>query len=243
MAYTLDVPESGRYAIRARATYDVVLAVYEGETLVGCNDDHDEASVARLVVALETGRQYTVVVDGWGGAEGQYVLAVDHRPDERLPVGPTPPSGEDPPTEDTAAVAARCESAPILGAGETDGILIPTDAHAVVSCGAGGRGPEAIYRLVLDGPVELGVEVTSEVDTIVELRRGCTDGHEVLACVDDTPDARHSGFRQVVEPGTYFLVVDSYSPDAGGAFHIEVWMAPQDVVADGAEEPEEESTP
>ena len=71
MAYTLDVPESGRYAIRARATYDVVLAVYEGETLVGCNDDHDEASVARLVVALETGRQYTVVVDGWGGAEGQ----------------------------------------------------------------------------------------------------------------------------------------------------------------------------
>ena len=87
---------------------------------------------------------------------------------------------------------------------------------------------QAIYRVVLESRSEVVVAVTSDLDAVVELRRGCSEGHEALACVDDDPDARHTGLSVVLGPGEYFLLVDSYSPDAGGPFHLEVSITPQD---------------
>lgn len=232
MAYAFEAPESGRYRVRVRGTYDVVVAVYDAERLLACNDDHDEATTAQILVELERGREYTVVVDGWAGAHGQYVVVAEHHPRSAEPVAPPRPTGEDPPVEDHAALAARCREAPALFAGETQGVLIPTDAHAVVSCGAGGRGPEAIYRLVVESPADLVVALTSELDAVVELRRGCAQDPQVIACVDDAPDARHTGLSAALEPGTYFLFVDSYAPDAGGPFHLEVELTPREAAHD-----------
>jgi hypothetical protein len=228
MEYTLMVREEGRYAFGVRADYDVVIAIYDDERLIACNDDHDARSTARFMTDLEAGRRYRVVVDGFGGAEGQYVLVAEARPRADEPVSPEAPTGEGPQAEDSAALQARCETAPRLESGRADGVLIPTDAHAVVSCAAGGRGPEAIYRVVLESRSEVVVAVTSDLDAVVELRRGCSEGHEALACVDDDPDARHTGLSAVLDPGEYFLLVDSYSPDAGGPFHLEVSITPQD---------------
>jgi hypothetical protein len=241
-AYVLEVPRDGRYSVRARATFDVVLAVYEGEHLVACNDDHDERSIARLVVDLEASTRYLVVVDGWGGAEGDFVLAVDERPPADVAIGPTPPSGDGPPEEDEAALAARCTEAPLLAEGATEGVLIPTDAHAVTRCGAGGRGPEAIYRLELEGPARVEMEVRSEsVDAIVELRRGCSgDDAEVVACVDDAPDQHHTALAADLDAGSYVLLVDSYAPDAGGAFVLETTITPRE--EEPATEPAEPET-
>ncbi len=223
VAYGLEVPASGRYGIRARATFDIVIAVYEGESMIACNDDHEARDEARLVVDLEAGKRYLVVVDGWGGGEGDFVLAVDARPPAPAPDGPPPVPGDEPPVEDATALASRCASAPPLAEGQTQGVLIPTDADAVTACGGGGRGPEALYRLELASAATLEVEVTTDsVDAIVELRRGCAtaEGAEVIACVDDDPDAQHSGLSADLEPGSYLLLVDSYAPDLGGAFTL-----------------------
>jgi hypothetical protein len=194
------------------------------------------------VVDLEEGKRYLVVVDGWGGAEGDFVLAVDERPPVDVPIGPTPPTGDEPPEEDVAALTARCAEAPLLTEGETEGVLIPTDAHAVTECAAGGRGPEAIYRLELEGPAHVEIEVRSDsVDAIVELRRGCTgEAAEVVACVDDAPDERHTGLSADLEAGSYVLLVDSYAPDVGGAFVLEMHITPSE--EEPAPEPAEPET-
>ncbi|MBW2463752.1 MAG: hypothetical protein JRH11_19025 [Deltaproteobacteria bacterium] len=228
-AYALEVPRTGRYLIGVQADYDAVVAIYQGDRLLACNDDHEVARRAQVVVELEARRRYIVVVDGWGGDHGDFELAV-HARDSRSAAGDRglrPNTA--PPAEDVAALEARCAAAETLAPGRTGGVLIPSESHAVVGCGAGGRGPEAVYRVEVDGPTRFDVEVTSELDAVVELRRGCSTDHQVLACVDDAPDPMHTGLSADLMPGeNYFLIIDSYAVDAGGTFEIEATFTPRD---------------
>lgn len=229
-AHRLVVPAPGRYLVQVQASYDAVVAVYHEDAMVACNDDHEGAAQAQVVVDLDPARTYLVVVDGWGGSHGEYRLIVAPRPPPLEADARNLLTGADaPPREDEAALEARCTSAEALPRGLSMGVLIPSDAHAVVGCGAGGRGPEAIYRVEVTQPVRLDIAVTSEVDAVVELRRGCSTDHEVLACVDDAPDPHHTGLSADLSPGEmYFLIIDSYAPDAGGPFELDATFTPRD---------------
>ncbi|MEZ4388873.1 MAG: hypothetical protein R3D98_15115 [Candidatus Krumholzibacteriia bacterium] len=62
------------------STYDTKIYVYDaGLTLVACNDDFYPDYVSRLEdVPLMAGVQYYIVVDGYGGAAGDFVIDVSH---------------------------------------------------------------------------------------------------------------------------------------------------------------------
>jgi hypothetical protein len=60
------------------SSYDTKIYVYsEGMTLVACNDDFHPDFVSKLEnVALSGDTKYFLVIDGYGGAAGQYVLSI-----------------------------------------------------------------------------------------------------------------------------------------------------------------------
>jgi len=227
--WTFVPPSTGTYRIHVDAGYDATLGIFRGDIngdSLGCNDDFESTASSRLVVALEAGQRYSIVVDGYDGAEGSYSLSVTQETGQMLPPPIDPPQPGTPQPEDAAAMAARCQQAPVLDWGVVQGTLVPTVAGAALSCGAGGRGADVVYRVDVTRPGTVQINETSEFDAVLELRAGCSQGHEVIACVDDAPDVRHSAITSHVAPGAYFLIVDSYSPDTGGPFTLEVSFIP-----------------
>ena len=190
---------------------------------------------------MQQGEDYSVIVDGYSDGEGTYSLWVRR-------AGITPPSGDGTPpppeggaVEDVAAMQVACAQGTTLAEGRTTGTLIPTENPAVLSCGAGGRGPDAIYVVTVRGPTAVHLREESELDAVVELRAGCTAPHEVLACADDAPDSQHTGFDVSLDTGTYYLIVSAYDPGVGGAFTLDLDLTsidrvpPREPPAAGAE--------
>jgi hypothetical protein len=88
----------------------------------------------------------------------------------------------------------------------------------------------------------LDIEVVSEMDTVLAIRRVCDDPLTELVCSDDTgatspfappgvnagaalpgPDARNARLRASLEAGNYFLLVDQAEPfGAGGEYRLDV---------------------
>lgn len=225
VAYTFTPTTTGQYELYVEAEYDNTLAVYgpDQATPIGCNDDYGAIGRSQVVASLMAGQTYTVVVDGYGGREGTFTLVA-------RPVAPP-----EPPPSDTAALAGLCEAAPVLQGGSTSGEIQAGPSQAHLSCGGGGRGAEAIYRVEISEPSSLAVQEESGFDAVLELRRGCTGGAQVLACVDDAPDTRHSAIAARLEPGTYYLIVDAHGPDGGGPFTLSTTITP-----DAQAEPEPE---
>lgn len=77
-AYTFVPEQSGIYRLSVEAGYDSVLAIFDREgNPIACNDDHGRTNHSQIESRLESGAQYTIVVDGFGGARGTYVLNVE----------------------------------------------------------------------------------------------------------------------------------------------------------------------
>lgn len=85
-AYSFTAPETGAYAFdTAGSVHDTVVYVLnggcKGEELA-CNDDFGKDNrQSRAIVSLTAGQTVTVVVDGYGGAAEDFVLAIE-RADE-----------------------------------------------------------------------------------------------------------------------------------------------------------------
>ena len=93
------------------------------------------------------------------------------------------------------------------------------------SCGGGG--PEVFYRLDLDQPNRL-IATARGFDTVLYLRSACDQNSE-LACVDDSrPPGRYgSQIDTRLDPGTYYLALDSYNPQETGDFSLGLELCPR----------------
>lgn len=229
-SWTFVPPASGTYRAEVNGDYDCAVGIFgpdDPHHELACNDDSGANNVSRAVAAMEAGRRYFVVVDGYRANEGSYRLTV--QPDASAVPNPNPgilpPPGGGPtlPTvveEVAAAMLPRCQSAPLLGVGVTSGSLDPTVATARTSCGSG-PGGDVLYRLVVPTTTHVTVKLEATFDGIVELRSACT-GAQPIACNDDTGDALHSQVSAQLPAGTYFVVVDSYDPRNSGPFSLQV---------------------
>lgn len=92
------------------------------------------------------------------------------------------------------------------------------------SCGGGG--PDAVYTFTVDAPVQLSA-VAAGLDSVLYLRRGDCDGQEV-ACNDDhdPPGSLGSLIAPQLEPGTYFLFVDTFSQERARRFALMLEFLP-----------------
>jgi hypothetical protein len=106
------------------------------------------------------------------------------------------------------------------------------------SCGAGAGSPDVVYRLQLDQRSEVELEVTDAMhDTVLHLYSGDScPGDDERACNDDGAglDA-HARIVTVLDPGTWWLVVDGYDTDNLGAGTLSASIAPPHDDCGGAE--------
>ncbi|MFT5357003.1 MAG: hypothetical protein ACI9KE_004233, partial [Polyangiales bacterium] len=112
--------------------------------------------------------------------------------------------------------AGTCEAplALVLGvpfAGNTDGGASTLTA----SCGDEGA-PENVHVLQIQTRTQVTIRVAAHFDSVLSMTLGCGPGVRELACNDDfNHEQNRSRISQLLEPGTYFLVVDGFDGESG----------------------------
>jgi hypothetical protein len=157
------------------------------------------------------GRSLDTTVD-----PGTYFLAVDgFRPDAfgRFDM--------DVAVEDVSGQAVACASAPILPLGRTTGTLAGAGDNFGTSCvgGAfGAGGPDRVYKLVVPARTTVDLSLTtSGFEASLALRKTCADGASASLAEIECETNR---ITQSLEPGTYWVVVNSATPSHGGAYTL-----------------------
>jgi hypothetical protein len=129
-----------------------------------------------------------------------------------------------PPNNDTCQTPLSIDlsEGPVVLSGTTEDVMgktKATDAHEADGCGGAG-GPDVTYRIDLEERSLLNVAAVAPFPVRMYLREGdCATGDLVYCAQGDfstTP----------LEPGTYFLVVDSDDPGAKGNFSLAVSRTP-----------------
>lgn len=229
--WTFRAPHAGLYRVQVDGTFATVAQLQDGRRPVACVGAARARRPAEIVARLEADHEYGVVVDGASGQEGTFRLLVDDRVPARARVTPTlPDTGPvvvptQPAREDATAMRAVCASAAALRPGRNTGAIIVGPGTAVVSCARPIAAGDAVHRLDVPRRAHVRIRETSDFDAVVELRRACTGGAAV-ACVDDAPDPRHSAVEADLDPGTYYVVVDTVSPGTGGLYTLDVEIRP-----------------
>jgi hypothetical protein len=157
------------------------------------------------------------------------VPAVDV-PSMDVPTVDVPPA--DVPTADVPTVPSMCslatERALTLPMDTvTSAMLMGASRLPSASC-SNAAGAEHIYPLTVTAPTVVTVTTTGGLDTIVSIRRDCTNmtAASEVACNDDNGMVLTSRVRARLDPGTYYVVVDSFAAMTSGTYGLTLTSAP-----------------
>ncbi len=78
--WSFTAQESRSYTAHVRALHDATVSVYEGDRELRCDDDGAALGEPRLSFNAVRGGRYTIVVDGYQGAQGPYELTLSRAP-------------------------------------------------------------------------------------------------------------------------------------------------------------------
>ncbi len=175
-------------------------------TEIACNDDATPPGSlgSRIEASLGAGTYY-LFVDSYDDRVNTYTLEIEL---ETLVV----------PEGDTCATAEEIMPVTQTLTGELTRAY--TGSHEG-SCG--GRGREKIYTFHLDEPVFLDAMV-SGFDTVMYLRGDCENPDTEIACNDDAtpPGGLGSRVEATLEPGTYYLFIDSFGEETLGTYTLDI---------------------
>lgn len=187
------------------ANYDSSLYILGscGGAELGCNDDAGSQTRSALDVTLDAGT-YFVVVDGYSGREGRFELRVDA-------TTPMP-------------IADVCSAAEVLVPGQrvtstTEGAM----SNFQASCARGANSGDKLYRLEVAQRSRVRLDLESDHDGALHVRRSCEDASSEVACNDDFGGPRRSQVNFVADPGTYFVIADGF--EGSGRFSLEATVA------------------
>lgn len=91
--------------------------------------------------------------------------------------------------------------------GQGDTVLSATCAE--------GAAPEMVYAFTLTERAQVSARIESTHDGVLYIQRECGQPQSEVGCNDDAPDTSHSRVDAVLDPGTYFVVVDGYGGNRG----------------------------
>jgi hypothetical protein len=184
-------------------------------------DEHDAGG------SSETGAD---VVDS-GQPEPQMEASADARgPDADVVVG------------DADASPPMC-SLPVAGtlslpSSTVKGTLRGPSLNMRTSCTTdlGTQGPEAVYLLTLTERTGVILQTTASTNTVVAIRRVCDDPVTEVACNNDGPMPPNAYLRAILDPGTYFVLVDVYAFGIGGDYtlSLDTFTSPPNATCAGA---------
>ena len=94
-------------------------------------------------------------------------------------------------------------------------------------CSPNRGAPDAIYRIEVTAPTHLLAVVHGRYDTVLELRRCCADDRSTVSCTDDCGRDSVSAVGPVLlQPGTWYLIVDGYAAASSGAYQLGISSFP-----------------
>lgn len=92
------------------------------------------------------------------------------------------------------------------------------------TCNSSSTSKEKIYSFTVtaaDGPVGIDAR-SSGFDTVLHLRKACASPDSTIACSDDSAPPGNFGSRvaALLQPGTYYLIVDGFDGSSVGPFTL-----------------------
>ncbi len=179
------------------STFDTILSLVDGYCdpygHIACNDDGPTGTTSSIVSYLDAGQGITVVVGGFGGAEGEFTLTISQAntdcPDATLSLGSGLP-------------------------GRTD--LGTADDSFMPSCGAPTPGSpdfSAVFVAPWTGSFSFDT-LGSNFDTVLEALDGACEGNR-LGCSDDSELGDSRIVLTLTENQLITLIVDGFAGDQG----------------------------
>ncbi|WP_437636264.1 MXAN_6577-like cysteine-rich protein [Sorangium sp. So ce854] len=195
IVYRFTAEEAGNYRFdTAGSSYDTAIGLLGFDVCDerACNDDRGGPE-ASATVSLEEGEAILVVVTGYNGAQGDFVLRIDRTVPPACPAGNIEPTLPQTVTGDTTLLGDAVT--PSCGSVDT-----PDASYTFTAPRAG--------RYIFD-------TAGSAYDTVLELRSGSCTG-SVIACNDNTGDAEQSRAVATLSAGqTVVAIVDGIDGDSG----------------------------
>jgi hypothetical protein len=136
--------------------------------------------------------------------------------------------------QDLTLQPVECANAPglVLGSALTS-TTVGAGNKFSASCsghGSGATGPDRLYRLVLVSRLHVRISLRTQAwDAALSLRKACADGAgsqrtSEVDCAPSVPEnsERRATIDRVLEPGSYWVLVDGQAPNEEGPFSISV---------------------
>jgi hypothetical protein len=207
--------------------FDTVLSVRtacdDAASEVVCNDDTD-GPTSSVAFDAAPGRDYFVIVDGFGDSAGATVLNYTLVREDAPPVCGPDDTGCAPGERcfgfACGAVAGACADAAVLGVAQTlRGDNSGAQNNFAASCGRGTVDQIYAFMVPADGNVIVDTR-GSVLDTVLSVFEACDPDAAALVCNDDGVGTVSSEVRFRASAGrVYFAVVEGYNGDAG-AFQV-----------------------
>lgn len=136
-------------------------------------------------------------------------------------------SGRDEFALDANACGAGTSVSALPMSGTVSGSISAGTSNTSTTCGGTaevGTGAEVVYTIRIDRPMTLVASLDypgTNFDTVLYVRRGCTEPTTQLACSDDVGGANtRSSLTANLTAGSYYLIVDAKTPSAAGAYTL-----------------------
>lgn len=196
------------------ADLDAALMNSAGTRVARAATHASDATIRACVPAAGT---YALVVKSMRGA-GDFIVSSWSGGSPSEANGVTGRAGEN------SLARGTCEAPFALSAGDVTGSTARGESRNEAKGCPAAKGPELVYRLDLTARQKVTVKVENDgFDAVLYMRKGsCSDQESEIACNDDAPDKDHSRIEEVVDPGTYYVFVDSYNEGKGGGFKMNV---------------------
>jgi len=209
--YRLEVPQESRLQLHQESDYDGVIhfrrACAEAATEVDCNDDAEDVQHARINAIVPAGT-YFVFTDGYApNAAGAYTLQAD-----LAPVAGGNTAGD------------TCADAQLLTPGTpVDGNTFQARDDVHSPCAAAADGYDVVYRLNVTARSRVKLWFDSndlrEQGTIT-VARACDGVPLTQATCRPGAIGEARAYDQVLDPGNYYVIVDSAAPRRFGRFRL-----------------------
>jgi hypothetical protein len=207
--YRLEVPRESRLQLHEESDFDGVLhirrACVDPNTEVACNDDAEDTQHSRINTVLPAGTYY-VFADGFRpNAVGNYTIEADL----------TPVAGGDLPGDTCADAVALTPGTPV------EGNTFQAHDDLRSPCAAPADGYDVVYRMNVTARsrVQLWFENTDLGNQgTISVTRNCAQIAQATCRAGAVGEAQ--GFDQVLDPGQYFVVVDSAGARNFGRFRL-----------------------
>ncbi len=199
-------------ALGGEGIQDIDATLVDGHGVALAHDVTNEPQ-AVLHSCLEVADTYVLVVRAAAGA-GRWVAATWAGAGAGASPATSAALANGPPEAN-----GTCAAPIALGPGTVTGSTTHGSRENSGSCGSNESrelGRELVYELDVTQRERVSIEVEAHFDSVLYIRKDdCGEPNAEVDCNDDGPDRTHSRIDRVLEPGKYFVFVDSYAHEAG----------------------------